>query len=506
MRAEDLDITTLLSADAEAGALHFAGLRALIVDAGALGALRRDVVDALGVAGGRSLLTRFGYVQGWRAAEALRGRFASASAHAMRDAGGRLGVLQGMLRIAPGTGPMTPEGATVAASYEAEQHLQHCGRADAPVCWTLAGFASGYLSCVERRDIVVLEDRCVACGDRSCRFVARPREAWGETLTPHAAYLPPAGPPRSERAAVTLEDELQSRSPAIQRTLELARRVAAVDSSVLLLGDSGTGKDRLARFIHARSRRAAAPFLAVHCGAIPEPLLESELFGHARGAFTGATRDRVGMLEAAGAGTLFLDEVGEMSPAMQVKLLRALQQRELRRVGENHPRPLHARIVAATHRDLAAAVEQGGFRRDLYYRLRVVELRLPPLRARQEDILPLARALLASACARVGRSEMSLGTAACERLLHHSWPGNVRELENAMERAAALAAGPQVEADDLPDDIAAAPVKRTGSLQQLEHAAIVEALGRHGGHQQRAAAELGISPSTLYRRLRKQRA
>ncbi len=492
MRAEDLDLPTLLAVDHHSGEVRFAGERAVIVDATAMGALRRDLVDALGLDGARAMLIRFGHAQGTRAAEAMRGRFAWDSALAMRDAGGRLGLLQGMLRLAPGTGPMTPEGATVPASYEAEQHLLHCGRADEPVCWTLAGFAGGYLSSVEGRDIVVLEDRCIARGDPACRFTARPREAVGDRL----AALPQG------------DDLAATRSPAMRRALELARRLAQVDSAVLILGESGTGKDRIARTIHARSARAGAPFLALHCGAVAEPLLESELFGHARGAFTGAARERVGLLEAAGAGTLFLDEVGEMSPAMQVKLLRALQQREVRRVGENHARKIHARVLAATHRDLAAAVADGSFRRDLYYRLRVVELRIPPLRERLEDIVPLATSLLADAADRLRRPAYPLGPAALERLRRHDWPGNVRELENAMERAAALAAGPTIEPCDLPDDIAASPVAGTMdssapiTLQQLERAAILAALARHAGQQAAAAEELGISASTLYRRLR----
>ena len=511
MQAEDLDIHALLAVDPAAGAVHFAGLRALIVDAVAMGALRRDLVDALGLGGARTALTRFGYAQGWRAAEALRGRFAWDDPQALRDAGGRLGLLQGMLRLSPGTGPMTPEGATVPVSYEAEQHLLHCGRADAPVCWTLGGFASGYLSCCEREDIVVLEDLCRGRGDPTCRFSARPRAAWGAALDLHRAHLPPAGPPQPGAPPIAAPDAPEpSRSPAMQRTLELARRLAAVDSTVLVLGESGTGKDRIVRHIHAHSTRADHPFLALHCGAVPEPLLDSELFGHARGAFTGADRERVGLLEAAGAGTLFLDEVGEMPPTMQVKLLRALQQRELRRVGENHPRPFHARILAATHRDLAAAVAAGDFRRDLYYRLRVVELRVPPLRARPDDILPLAESLLAAAARRLRRSHLSLGTAAAERLQGHDWPGNVRELENAMERAAALAAGPRVEVDDLPDELRGAPgpapdAVASGDLQGLERAAIFAALARHGGRQRLAAADLGISLSTLYRRLRSYR-
>ena len=509
VQADRLDTHALLAVEPRTGVVRFAGERALIVDAIALGTLRRDLVDALGLEGARTLLLRFGHAQGTRAAGAIRERFTWSTHEALREAGGHLGLLQGMLHVAPGTGPLTPGGATVLASYEAEQHLLHCGRAEVPVCWTLAGFASGYLSAIEGRELLVVEDRCVARGDAACRFTARPREAWG-TEANEASGRDCAI--RADRA-VAEGDELVTHSPAMARVLELARRLADVDSTVLVLGESGTGKDRIARFIHARSERAAAPFLAVCCGSIPEALLESELFGHARGAFTGADRDRMGLLEAAGAGTLFLDEVGEMPPAMQVKLLRALQQREIRRVGEHHGRPLRARVIAATHRDLAAAVAAGSFRRDLYYRLRVVERRVPPLRERPEDVLPLARSLLARAAARLGRPEPSIGAAAAACLRRHDWPGNVRELENAMERAVVLASGSCVEPCDLPEelhmpaavaaDATASATAEAGTLEQLEHAAILAALARHGGRQSAAAAELGISASTLYRRLRR---
>jgi len=498
MQAERFDIHALLAVDPRTGVVRFAGERALILDATAMGALRRDLVDTLGLDGARTLLLRFGHVQGTRAARAMRERFSWSSHDALREAGGRLGVLQGMLHLAPGTGPMTPDGATVPASYEAEQHLLHCGRAEIPVCWTLAGFASGYLSATEERDMVVLEDRCLARGDEACRFIARPREAWGVGQDEPRRQVP-------ARCLAQDDDLLVTSSPAMARALALARKLAAVDSTVLILGESGTGKDRIARHIHVRSDRAAAPFLALHCGSIAEPLLESELFGHARGAFTGAARERMGLLEAAGTGTLFLDEVGEMPLAMQVKLLRALQQREIRRIGENHTRPLHARVLAATHRDLAAAVVAGSFRRDLYHRLRVVELRVPALRERHEDILPLASSFLAAAAHRMRRPVLSIGPLAAERLRRHDWPGNVRELENAMEHVAALAPGPDVEACDLPDDLHAPPTGTpapAGTLRQLEHAAILAALARHGGRQSAAAAELGISASTLYRRLR----
>ena len=188
----------------------------------------------------------------------------------------------------------------------------------------------------------------------------------------------------------------------MQRVLDLARRVAKVDSTVLITGESGVGKERVARLIHDESARTAGPFVAINCGAVPETLLESELFGHARGAFTGATQDRPGLFEAANSGTLLLDEIGEVPPAMQVKLLRVLQEREVRRVGENKGRAVNVRVVAATNRDLAEEIRAARFRQDLYYRLRVVELRVPPLRERRDDILPLARTFLAASAERDG--------------------------------------------------------------------------------------------------------
>ncbi|HTN91810.1 MAG TPA: sigma-54 dependent transcriptional regulator, partial [Sorangium sp.] len=302
-------------------------------------------------------------------------------------------------------------------------------------------------------------------------------------------------------------------SPAMQRVLELARRVAQVDATVLVTGESGTGKERVARLVHDASPRAAAPLLAINCAAIPEPLLESELFGHARGAFTGATRDRAGIFEAAAGGTLLLDEVGELPAGVQVKLLRALQAREVRRVGENRSRPVDVRVVAATNRELAAEVSAGRFRKDLYYRLKVVELRLPPLRERREDVLPLARALLAQAAARMKRPAARLSPGAADRLVRYPWPGNVRELENAMERAVALAEGRRIEAEDLPEEVRsalpapAAPAveadeARVRTLGDVEQEYILAVLARNGGNQTRAAAELGIGVSTLYRKLK----
>jgi transcriptional regulator with PAS, ATPase and Fis domain len=293
------------------------------------------------------------------------------------------------------------------------------------------------------------------------------------------------------------------------QVVDLARRVAEVDSTVLLTGESGTGKERVARLVHETSARATGPFVAVNCGAITETLLESELFGHMRGAFTGATQDRPGLFEAANGGTLLLDEIGEVSPGMQVKLLRALQEREIRRVGENRSRKVDVRVLAATNRDLALGVARGEFRQDLYYRLKVVELHVPPLRERRDDVLPLARVLLADAALRMKRKITSLAPQAADQLLRHAWPGNVRELENTMERAVALARGSRVEVEDLPEEIreaVAAPVATLGrvrSLDVIEKEYILAVLQLNGGNQTKTARQLHIGSATLYRKLKR---
>jgi transcriptional regulator with PAS, ATPase and Fis domain len=291
------------------------------------------------------------------------------------------------------------------------------------------------------------------------------------------------------------------------KTLDLARRVAKVDSTVLITGESGAGKERIARFIHDESARTAGPFLAINCAAVPETLLESELFGHARGSFTGASQDRAGLFEAANGGTLLLDEIGDVPPAMQVKLLRVLQEREVRRVGENRSRAIDVRVLAATNRDLLADVHGARFRQDLYYRLRVVEIVVPPLRGRREDVLPLARQFLAAAARRFGKKAPALTPDAANLLLRYAWPGNVRELENALERAVALARTDRISVDDLPPEVAAAPatgqiVGEIRPLAEVERDYIDAALRASDGNRARAAEQLGIGVATLYRKLK----
>jgi transcriptional regulator with PAS, ATPase and Fis domain len=261
--------------------------------------------------------------------------------------------------------------------------------------------------------------------------------------------------------------------------------------------------------VHAESTRSGGPFIGVNCGAISETLLESELFGHTRGAFTGASHDRPGLFEAANHGTLLLDELGEVSSGMQVKLLRVLQEREVRRVGDTENRSVDVRVLAATNRDLAGRVADGHFREDLYYRIRVVEIHVPSLRDRREDLLALARVLLAEAATSLKRSVTGLSPASADKLLSYSWPGNVRELANAMERAVVLARGSRVEVGDLPEEVRTAlagPVVTGGKIRRLaeiEKEYILAAIELNGGNQVLTAKELGIGSATLYRRLKR---
>lgn len=258
------------------------------------------------------------------------------------------------------------------------------------------------------------------------------------------------------RAQLTHADryrEMVGASAAIRRVKATVASVARADSTVLIIGESGTGKELVARAIHRDSQRAERPFIAVNCAALTETMLESELFGHVRGAFTGAVDNRRGLFEEANGGTLFLDEVGELSAATQVRLLRVLQEREVRAVGSDRPRPIDVRVVAATHRNLRRAVEKGSFREDLYYRLNVIRIDVPPLRDRIEDLPALARHILAKQAARLDQPPPELRPEVIEALQQHTWPGNVRELENALERALVLGHGERLSAGALPPQV-----------------------------------------------------
>ena len=309
-------------------------------------------------------------------------------------------------------------------------------------------------------------------------------------------------------------------APAMQKVADLVRRIAPTESTVLIQGESGTGKELIAKALHENSLRARETFLTVNCAAFTETLLESELFGHARGAFTGAVTAKKGLLEAADRGTFFLDEIGEMPPALQAKLLRVLEDRTVTPVGETKPRHVDLRFIAATNRDLEAAVKAGTFRADLFYRLNVVPVRLPPLRDRREDIPLLAGHFLALYSKRLGRDVTRISDRAMTALLNHAWPGNIRELQNSLQRAVALASGPTIDLDDL-DSALKTAAEQTGPstatatpgspvptpalalpqdgmdletiLAEIERAYLKQALARTGGNLTQAAVLLGLS-------------
>lgn len=292
----------------------------------------------------------------------------------------------------------------------------------------------------------------------------------------------------------------------IHKVLELVSKVAATEATVLIHGESGTGKELIARAIHDKSSRRTGTFVAINCGALPESLLESELFGHVRGAFTGAERNKRGLFEEASGGTLFLDEISETTPALQVKLLRALQEGEVRRVGDNHPIKVTGRLVTATNKNLAKLVEEGKFREDLYYRLKVFPILIPPLRERPEDILPLAEHFLRKAKKKIGGKAAKISKPVAEALRIYSWPGNVRELEHAIERAMIMASGDTLSTDDLPVEMQPSVTHSSNGtaakLEEVERRHILEVFESCGRNQVETAEKLGIGRNTLWRKLK----
>jgi len=301
--------------------------------------------------------------------------------------------------------------------------------------------------------------------------------------------------------------EIIGHSEQIQRVLKLVEKVADSDSTILIAGDSGTGKELIAKRIHYLSRRGDGPFVSINCGALPKDLLESNLFGHVKGSFTGAVRDQEGLLAVAGGGSFFLDEVGETLPATQVKLLRALQEREIIPVGGTKPRKIDVRLIAATNADLERAVAENRFRADLFYRLNVIQIRLPALRERKEDIEEMVEHFLRKLT--VGKEPKSVSKEARDVLLAYDWPGNVRELENVIERAVILTENGVITPEDLPDRVLQGGKGRgslvidnpTMTLDELEREYILKVLHHTGGQKKRASEILGINPSTLYRKL-----
>jgi DNA-binding NtrC family response regulator len=545
-KVKPLHLAELLDFRPDQGIIRLHEQRVVILSAAAMGLLRKELVDTFGLETARRLLLRFGFADGYHDAVSLRDRSNWATPEEGLRSGAMLHTLEGIVhadvvRIEHDESSGRFEEEIVwRDSYEAEQHLHHYGRSRSPVCWSLVGYSSGYVSACMGKEIYFRETECLGHGDKACTVIGRDAESWGDELRSiredfQAANLGQEVErlrgavgrrvkeldrrermlERRERELNLLRDRVSrhaaskhfiARSPAMEEVLELAARVAPLDTTVLVYGESGTGKEFIVRMIHDQSPRAGAPFVSINCAALTETLLESELFGHVRGAFTGAVRDKAGLFEVAGSGTIFLDEIGEVAPTIQAKLLRALQEREIRRVGAERNIKINARVVAATNRDLRAAVDAGAFREDLYFRLGAFIITVPPLRERREDIPPLVHHFLVRAASRMKKEVTAVSAEAMTALMNYGWPGNVRELEHAVERAVILANGPSIRVRELPPEVTQKTRRRLGDdtldLQEQERVMIERALEKFGGNRRRAAEALKISTVTLWRKMK----
>ncbi len=436
--------------------------RMILLHASALGVLRTELIESLGLERSRGLLTRIGYNSGARDAELTRNLRTNLSKVDAIFLGAQLHMLEGMAAVEPVRTEIDAETGHFYGEFlwhgsaEDEQHMRLYGIGTEPACWMQVGYASGFASVFMGRPVLFRELECTSQGATHCRIVGKPVDDWegaeddlrfmqADALTSGLSVLRsglPAGgfAPGIDAPTNPFPGEgVVGASAAFNAVCHMLRRVADTPATVLLLGESGVGKEVLARALHRISPRVAAPFVALNCAAIPENLIEAELFGVEQGAYTGASKSRAGRFERASTGTLFLDEIGILSWTAQGKLLRVLQEREIERVGDTRARKVDVRVVAATNLDLRAEVEAGRFREDLFYRLNVFPIRVPPLRDRREDIPIFMNHFLRKFNERNGRSVKGFTSRAIDAMLNYDWPGNVRELENLMERGVILA-------------------------------------------------------------------
>ncbi|HVL69983.1 MAG TPA: sigma-54-dependent Fis family transcriptional regulator [Vicinamibacterales bacterium] len=545
MKLKDLQLYEVLDFRPDEGIITFGDQRMIIQGAAAMGLLRKQIVETLGTDRARRLLLRFGYADGYHDAISLRERLKWDNPMDGVAAGTTLHSLEGIVHSVPTRLDYEPESGSFRGelvwrnSYEAEQHVHHLGRSDQTVCWTLVGYASGFFSGCLGRDVYFREVTCAGQGHAECLLTGKDAAGWGDELQSlivdfqrvdlHEEIERARAAVRRQKHALARRQRLLDarereigvvrehvlrhaashnfivRSSAMREVLELAARVAPLDTNVLIQGESGTGKEFVARMLHDQSPRAGGRLVSLNCAALTDTLLESELFGHVRGAFTGAVRDKAGLFELAANGTLFLDEIGELAPPLQAKLLRALQEREIRRVGGDRTIRVNARVVAATNRDLKALASSGAFREDLYFRLAAFTIALPPLRERPEDIPALVHEFVRRAAGRLRKDVKNVSAEAMALLTGYSWPGNVRELEHVVERSVILARTRTLGARDLPPEIrdvadpsGASPL----NLKTHESRLIREALKRHGGNRRRTAAALNIGTVTLWRKMK----
>ena len=575
------ELATRLRFSPDEGRIWMDKRRVVLVQAETFSALREELIATLGIDMTRGLLSRIYYAAGQRDAEdALKAAGPNVSLSDVLNTGGMMHALHGYLlpeHVGRGltAGNLRSEKyygeAIWKDSLEDEVHIAKHGVGSHAVCWNAVGYSSGYLSQCAGRSILVREVECRASGSAHCRIIAKPTSQWEDAEDDLRFLLPePSPPPRVYvplsmrldpnnndvapwpmpvmQGVSTSEPTFVGASTSFYVLQHKIDRVAPTQATVLLLGESGVGKSLIAREVHRRSGRANTQFVEVNCAAIPEQLVESELFGVERGAFSGATHSRPGRFEAANGGTLFLDEIGTLSMTAQGKLLRVLQNGELERLGSNKTILTDVRVIAATNEDLKLAVREGRFREDLYFRLNVFPIVVQPLRERRDDIPLLTDALLTRFAKRHGRNLSGIASRAMQALIHHTWPGNVRELENVLERGVIMVQGDELldihhlsNADDtlaspgyfgvgrmgrlatnteIDTDQAALPLQDgfstsvsalaevlvlqgKGCLPEMEDALVRAAVKQTGGNITRAAGLLGISRSQLDYRYKK---
>ncbi|MGK4358061.1 sigma 54-interacting transcriptional regulator [Ectopseudomonas chengduensis] len=454
--ADFKDLTSLIHFQSTEGKIWLGEQRMLLLQVSAMANFRREMVNTLGIERAKGFFLRMGYQSGLKDAELAWKLRPNASEYDMFLAGPQLHSLKGMVKARPTEVDIDKESGRFYVevewidSFEVEICQTELGLMQDPVCWTLLGYACAYSSAFMGREIIFKEVSCRGCGGDKCRIIGKPAEEWDDVASFKQYFK--SDPIIEElyelqSQLVSLRTNLDKQegqyygigqTPAYQTVRKMMDKAAQGKVSVLLLGETGVGKEVIARSVHLRSKRAAEPFVAVNCAAIPPDLIESELFGVEKGAFTGATQSRMGRFERADKGTIFLDEVIELSPRAQSSLLRVLQEGELERVGDNRTRKIDVRVIAATHEDLAEAVKAGRFRADLYYRLNVFPVAIPALRERREDIPLLAEHFLQRFHEEYGKRTLGLSDKALEACLHYSWPGNIRELENVIERGIIL--------------------------------------------------------------------
>ena len=549
------DLSSRLRFTPREGRIWLDDERMMLLHSGAFAALRQELIDTLGIETARGLFTRWGHVAGSRDADIARRVRAEGADSDILLVGPQLHALEGIVRVEPVTVDVDVERGHFHGEFvwhdslEGDAHISVYGVGSETACWMQIGYACGYTSTFMGRPILFREVACRAKGDPVCRIVGKPVEEWDDPCTDlryleaeHGLLVGKAKGVVAEcRQDATvhvqvpgrLGEEVVGASASFTAITHKVAQVAPTDTTVLFLGETGVGKEKFARLLHQSSPRAAGPFIAVNSAALPDNLIEAELFGVAKGAFTGASESRPGKFERANGGTLFLDEVGLLSPAAQAKLPRALQEKEIERVGGTSTIPIDVRVVAATNADLFEDVQARRFRADLYYRLSVFPIRLPPLRERRDDIPVLLRHFLQKFTGRLGKQVTGFTPRAIEMLLDYAYPGNVRELENMVERGVIGArAGNPIDvghiflANEVPperffsldgqgrlaapsdgDETLDALVEETLELglglEALETRLLETAVARAGGNVSQAAKTLGLTRAQLAYRLRK---